>query len=114
MPSAARSGPASGVETLCDNRAPVLSVPSLLTTEAGKTLRFRVAALDHDGDAVALGIAGLPDGATFDSSTGLFTMTPRASCDGRMQPRYDVTFVAADSSSTAAPRGMQSRSAPGC
>jgi uncharacterized repeat protein (TIGR01451 family) len=89
----------------CANREPVISVPSLLTAEIGKLLRFRIAAADPDNDSIAVGITNLPPNANFNAATGEFTYTPAEECGIAADRIVDVTFVATDSrgASTSAP-----------
>ncbi|MGZ8833248.1 MAG: Ig-like domain-containing protein, partial [Thermoanaerobaculia bacterium] len=100
------TGPAGwGAIAGCANRPPVLSVPSLLVAEVGKSIRFTVAAVDPDGDAVSLGVASLPSGAQFNPMTGVFTFVPQENCDDTAERVYAITFLAVDSNgaSTSAP-----------
>ena len=99
-------GPVSwGSVAGCANHPPVLSVPSLLAVEVGKRIRFTIAAVDPDGDAVSLGVASLPPGAAFNPLTGIFTFVPQEACDDSAEREYVITFVAVDSfgASTSAP-----------
>ena len=74
----------------CTNHEPVISVPSLLTAEIGRTLHFRIGAIDPDGDGVALGALNLPAGAFLDTATGEVTYTPVESCGIEADRRSDV------------------------
>jgi len=62
----------------------------------GLLLVFTVTASEPDGDAVSLEAAGLPEGASFDPDSGLFSWTPSASQIGR----HVVAFTAADKDGT--------------
>jgi len=81
----------------CTNRPPVISAPSQVLAAIGQTLRFRIAAIDPDGDTVSIGVASLPAGASFDSTNGLFTYTPQQACGDLVDAFSDVTFIAIDS-----------------
>ncbi|HEX8154130.1 MAG TPA: hypothetical protein VF698_13435 [Thermoanaerobaculia bacterium] len=89
-------GPATANASCVTNREPVLSVPSLLVAERDQILRFRASALDPDGDRVSIGVAHLPLGASFNSSTGEFTFMPADSCEDDADRVHDVTFIATD------------------
>ena len=59
----------------------------------GAVLQFTVEASDQDeGDVVTLGVANLPDGATFNAQTGLFRFQPTEGQVGE----HVVTFTARD------------------
>ncbi|AZR72907.1 hypothetical protein BBF96_05585 [Anoxybacter fermentans] len=72
------------------DRPPVLSTIGDKTVDAGQGLSFTVTANDPDGDPVTYSAAGLPQGATFDTSTGSFSWTPTIDDLGS----YTVTFTA--------------------
>jgi len=60
---------------------------------AGELLTFTVTAIDPDpGDVLTMSASPLPDGATFDAATGVFSWTPSYDQAGS----YDVTFIASD------------------
>jgi len=94
---------------------PLLAVPSNQTVPAGFWINFTVTATSaNTGGTVTLSATGLPAGATFDSSTGLFSWKPSVGQTGS----YAVTFTATDSSypatPTSKPMGIQvSQAAPG-
>ncbi len=58
------------------NRTPVLSSIGTKSVAEGALLSFAVSASDADGDTLSYSASGLPDGATFDSSTRIFSWTP--------------------------------------
>jgi uncharacterized repeat protein (TIGR01451 family) len=89
-------GPSVSNGATCANHAPSISVPPAVVAEVGKTLRFAVAGIDPDGDAISLGVASLPAGAAFDSLHGIFTFTPQETCNDEADPSQTVTFVAVD------------------
>jgi len=62
------------------------------TIQPGQTVSFIVSATGSDpADIITLTASGLPSGATFDSSTGVFTWTPTETQEGA----HTVTFTAA-------------------
>ena len=69
----------------------VMKVQGLQTVQPGQTvsLMINVMALET-GDSVTMTALGLPQGATFDPSSGLFTWTPALSQGGT----YTITFIA--------------------
>lgn len=73
---AGRSGSGSGMFDVVLNRPPALAPVGDRTVDEGATLSFFVNATDPDGDPLALSASGLPSGATFDPSTGVFSWTP--------------------------------------
>ena len=75
-----------------NNTPPVLATIGNKTVLEGATLSFTVSATDADGDSITYSVQGLPDGAGFNSSTGLFTWTP----DLTQSNIYTVTFSASD------------------
>ena len=58
------------------NNAPVLSPIGNKEIDENKTLEFSVEASDPDGDFIAFFVSGLPPGARFNSTTGVFVWTP--------------------------------------
>ncbi len=85
---------------------PLLTVPANQTVTTGTWVNFTVtAASANTGGTVALSAAGLPTGATFDSTTGLFSWKPSSSETGS----YTITFIATDSSSPATPTSKPMR-----
>ena len=60
------------------NDAPVFTaeMPDVMITEDSGLLTFTYAATDVDGDALTFSISGAPEGATFDASTGAFSVDP--------------------------------------
>lgn len=77
------------------NSPPVLGIIGDKTVTVGATLNFTVSASDPDGDAVTLRVLGLPNGAGFNSATGLFTWTPALGDVGISS----LTFEASDAQS---------------
>jgi len=70
----------------------VMKVQGPQTIQPGQTVSFIVSATGSDpADIITLTASGLPSGATFDSSTGVFTWTPTHSQEGT----HTVTFTAA-------------------
>jgi len=94
---------------------PILTVPSNQTVPAGTWINFTITGTPaNTGGSVTLSATGLPIGATFNPTIGLFSWKPSSSQTGS----YTVTFMATDSSSpstpTSKPMGIQvSQAAPG-
>ena len=94
---------------------PLLTVPSNQTITAGTWINFTITATSaNPAGTVTLTATGLPVGATFDQTTGVFSWKPTSSQTGS----YTVTFIATDSSSpstpTTKPMGIQvNQAAPG-
>lgn len=85
-----------------ENKAPVIRVTGEFQAIAGESLSFTAAVSDPDGDAVTITVAGVPDGASFNTSTGAFvwekpvvgsyTLTITAS-DGKAQTTKNVSIT---------------------
>jgi len=94
---------------------PTLAVPGNQTVAAGMWINLTVTASSVDiGGTVTLSVTGLPAGAAFDPTTGLFSWRPIATQAGS----YTIVFTAADSSypstPTSKPMGIQvNQAAPG-
>ncbi len=58
------------------NTPPTLSVPASRSVKTGTPVSFTVTSPDNDGDTVTLSSSSLPLGASFSTSTGLFTWSP--------------------------------------
>ena len=87
---------------------PTLTVPANQTVIAGTWINFTVTAgTVNTGGSVIISTTGLPPGATFDPSTGVFSWKPSSSQTGT----YTIVFIATDSSSpstpTSKPMGIQ-------
>lgn len=83
-------------QDVAQNSPPTFTAPTTtaMTATNDNVLRFTVAATDPDpGDNVVLAATGLPSGATFDPSTGIFQWKPGS---GNVGSTYPVTFTAAD------------------
>jgi hypothetical protein len=78
------------VNVTLTNAPPVLAVPDLTISE-GQFVNFTVTPTDGNGTTPALGVSGVPVGATFDTGTGVFDW-PGAGPVGS----YTVTFTATD------------------
>lgn len=72
------------------NRTPVMAVIGNQSAAKGSLLTFTVSASDPDGDKVTYAAQGMPQGAVFDTATGVFSWTPGQS------GTYTVTFTASD------------------
>ncbi len=78
------------------NHQPRLTVPGPMSVNPGSTIQFTVNATDPDPSlTLLLAVNNLPQGASFNPSTGLFTWTPSSSQSGT----YTVTFTATDNGS---------------
>lgn len=74
------------------NRLPIIAPIGNKSIDEGQLLEFVVSASDPDGDMVTLSVIDLPQGATFNASTGKFSWTPNSGQAGL----YRVTFSATD------------------
>jgi len=94
---------------------PALALPSNKTATSESWINFTVTATSSDPTRiVTLSTSQLPLGATFDSSSGVFSWKPSASQTGY----YTITFIATDDStppmSGTSPMGIQvNQAAPG-
>jgi len=93
---------------------PTLTVPANQTVIAGRWINFTVTAgTVNTGGSVIISTTGLPPGATFDPSTGVFSWKPSSSQTGT----YTIVFIATDSSfpstPTSKPMGIQVDQAAG-
>ena len=77
------------------NRAPIIAGPGNKKVAANSTLSFTLKVVDPDGDTISYSAIGLPLGATFNSSTGVFSWTPTADQIGS----YSVTLNVDDGNS---------------
>ncbi len=73
------------------NRAPTM-VARDYAGVVGRKLEFQLSAVDDDRDVLSYSALRLPDGATVNASTGMFSWTPRPGQAGE----YLVTFFASD------------------
>ncbi|MFA3783786.1 cohesin domain-containing protein [Melioribacteraceae bacterium 4301-Me] len=78
------------------NNPPVFNSIPNQTVNEGDTLTFTVSATDPENDPIVLTHGTLPQGASFDSTTGVFTWQPNYEQAGQ----YDVIFYANDGHST--------------
>lgn len=74
------------------NRAPVFNFIPEQNVLCGEQVQFVVSARDPDGDRVEVGVDFLPDGALFDSQSGLFEWSPGYGQKGQ----YNVVFLGQD------------------
>lgn len=74
------------------NVAPVLAAIGNKSILEGGNLGFTASASDPDGDSLTFSASGLPAGAGFNSSTGLFSWTPASDQSGQ----YSVTISVSD------------------
>ncbi|MDI6787025.1 MAG: M6 family metalloprotease domain-containing protein [Planctomycetota bacterium] len=73
---------------------PTLTSPGTKTVNEALTLNFTLSATDLDGDIITYSAIGLPQGASLDSTTGIFQWSP----DYTQSGNYSVTFVASSNS----------------
>ncbi|WP_406661776.1 PKD domain-containing protein [Methanolobus sp. ZRKC3] len=78
--------------TLLIDSGPVLSSPGTFYIEAENTLKFTLEAFDPDNDQLVFTCTSLPDGASLDPITGIFTWTPSIDQAGE----YRLDFEAKD------------------
>ena len=74
------------------NHAPVLNLIGDRTVNETSTLTFTVTATDLDGDRLDITLTSLPQGARFNSTTGVFQWTPSIGQAGN----YTIIFMASD------------------
>ncbi|MBI3251124.1 MAG: matrixin family metalloprotease, partial [Candidatus Andersenbacteria bacterium] len=74
------------------NKAPVLEAIGTQGTEEAATLSIQVSGSDADGDTLVYSASDLPEGASFDTQTKIFSWTPDYSQSGN----YPVTFTVSD------------------
>jgi hypothetical protein len=72
----------------------MLSAIGNKTVSVGQTLKFTISAADPDGDPLTYSASGLPQGASFNTSTHTFTWTPTEA------GTYSVTFKVSDGTSS--------------
>ena len=90
--SDASNGTFSVSATGIGNTAPTLAPIGDKSGFAFVNMAFDVTASDAEGDAITLGVSGLPVGATFDTNSGHFDWTPGSADAGS----YPVSFSASD------------------
>jgi hypothetical protein len=92
-------GQIMGTPTASIDQQPVLSLPGPESVVVGSTLTFTVTATaPNTTTGVALGTSGtLPQGASFNPATGVFTFTPVAADAGMT---FDINFTATDAATT--------------
>jgi len=70
------------------NSRPVIAPIDAISVTANQPIQFNLDWFDPDGDDVQLSVQDLPDGASFDSTTGEFTWTPKNSDVGLYLPEF--------------------------
>jgi PKD repeat protein len=78
------------------NRPPVLASIGDKSVNENSALTFTISATDPDSDSLVYSATSLPTGASFNTSTRVFSWTPSYTQAGS----YQVTFTASDSSLT--------------
>jgi hypothetical protein len=73
------------------NQPPVLNAIGSQSTNEGQTLEFTITAADPDDDLLTFSASNLPDGASFDTMTGIFSWTPRYDQAGVYVVRFEVS-----------------------
>jgi hypothetical protein len=73
------------------NQPPILDAIGGQSTNEGQSLEFTATATDPDGDPLTFSAYNLPDGASFDAVTGIFSWTPRYDQAGVYVVRFEVT-----------------------
>jgi hypothetical protein len=81
----------SNPATILVDTKPVLSNPGLLQVTENNLLDLTIQATDSDDDLLAFTATSLPDGATFDGSTGNLVWTPDATQVGEYSVEVTVT-----------------------
>lgn len=97
--------PQGASHDVISNALPVFTSPQFSTAriQSGNLLRFTVAATDPDhGDDVVLSATGVPQGASFDPATGVFSWKPSITDVGT---NPTVTFAARDKGAQAGAYG---------
>lgn len=100
--ASATRGPLTAADVGPDwiNKPPVLNSIESKTISEGSSLQFAVRASDKEGDPIAYTADGLPKGASFDATTGLFTWKPGYDQAGD----YYIRFAASDGKQSTAKR----------
>ncbi|MCX7922526.1 MAG: PKD domain-containing protein [Clostridia bacterium] len=75
------------------NRPPMLDTIGDKTVDEGQNLSFTISGSDPDSDAVTFSTGTLPQGASFDPVTGIFSWTPTYDQSGV----YNISFTVSDS-----------------
>ncbi len=86
---------------LTSNNPPEIHEIPDKTVKEGQELSFYVTASDPDEDTLTFSCPNLPDGASFNSSSGLFSWTPSYTQSGEYQLKFSVTDGMSESSTTA-------------
>jgi uncharacterized protein (TIGR03437 family) len=79
--------------TVLGSPATALRLPGAQTVMLGEVVRFQVEADDSGGSPLVATVSGLPLGAKFEGSSGVFEWKPRPNQEGR----HSLEFSAADS-----------------
>ncbi|WP_135610697.1 sugar-binding protein [Methanococcoides sp. AM1] len=73
------------------NTAPVLTPVDNRAVDEGSTLSFTVSASDAEDDTLTYSATGLPSGASFDATSGVFSWTPSVGQAGTYGVMFEVT-----------------------
>lgn len=88
-------------EPIFENHAPEITGPDALTVRVGNTTHATLVATDIDGDALTF-TTTLPEGATFNESTGVFSWAPTTTgtytatvtvSDGELEATHTITIT---------------------
>jgi len=79
--------------TLASNNAPILDPIGNMSVDEDQSLEFTITATDPDGDSLTFSASTLPEGATFDPVTQVFSWTPDYAKAGAYP---DVFFMVSD------------------
>lgn len=77
------------------NKAPVIHVADTYDITVGESLTFTADVSDPDGDSVTIAASGVPDGASFDTASGVFRWT------NPTEGTYLTTLTASDGKTSA-------------
>jgi hypothetical protein len=77
--------------TVTSNHPPTIAPITPVTVTEGSTVNFTVTATDQDGDLLNYAAENLPSGATFSTSSQVFSWTPRAGQAGSYSTRFTVS-----------------------
>ena len=91
--SALSNSTSAAAKSVAVNNPPVLAAIGNKSVNENAALTFTISATDADGDTLTYSARNLPTGATFNTSTRVFTWTPTYSQSGTYS---NVTFTVSD------------------